>query len=199
MTSTRIRSAAVIGCGPAGTSVALALTGAGVRVLLADPDPRAVERAAGAGAGVPLTRGAPPADAVVVAAPPSTAAEVLYTAQLLGLGRAYTTVTDGGEDGGKDAVLVREEALLRGCDLNGYVPGRLLAHGQGRAAAGGGPLAGRPWILNPWPTVPPEAVAAVRELVVLCGAILLEPDPDGTGAAAPAVPQSRRCPAGTPV
>lgn len=195
MTSTRVRSAAVIGCGPAGTSVALALTGAGVRVLLADPDPRAVERAAGAGAGGPLTRGAPPADAVVVATPPSTAAEVLYTAQLLGLGRAYTTVTDGGED----AVLVREEALLRGCDLNGYVPGRLLAHGQGCAAEGGGPLAGRPWILNPWPTVPPEAVVTVRELVVLCGAILLEPDPDGADAAATAVPQSRRCPAGTPV
>ncbi|MBN3932800.1 prephenate dehydrogenase/arogenate dehydrogenase family protein [Streptomyces verrucosisporus] len=194
MPSARVRSATVIGCGPVGTSVALALAGVGVRTLVADPDAGAVRRAVRAGAGTPLTRDAPPTDVVVVATLPSAAAEVLYTAQLLGLGGAYTDVADGPGAG----MPVREEALLRGCDLNGYVPGRLLAGGPGgRAedAAGPGALAGRPWILAPWPTVPSEAVDTVRALVTLCGAVPLEPAarPGGT-TALPASPQSRRCP-----
>ncbi|MFC7110748.1 3-hydroxyacyl-CoA dehydrogenase NAD-binding domain-containing protein [Nonomuraea rubra] len=50
-----VRKVTVIGCGLIGTSVGLALRRAGVRVALADRDPRAVETAARRGAGVPLT------------------------------------------------------------------------------------------------------------------------------------------------
>ncbi|MCI0383189.1 prephenate dehydrogenase/arogenate dehydrogenase family protein [Streptomyces sp. CNQ085] len=178
MTGTRVRNTTVIGCGPAGTSVALALAGVGVRVLLADPDPEALRRAVRAGAGTPLTPNTPPADAVVIATWPSAAAQVLYTAQLLGLGSAYTDVADGPGAGAP----VHEEALLRGCDLNGYVPGRLLAEDgvrtqRGADSAGPGVLTGRPWILTPWHTTPPDAVDTVRALVTLCGALLLEPGP----------------------
>ncbi|MER5570636.1 prephenate dehydrogenase/arogenate dehydrogenase family protein [Streptomyces goshikiensis] len=166
MTSAPLRSVTVIGCGPTGTSIALALTRAGVDVALADSDPRALDRALRAGAGTLLVPGDRPADVVVVATGPSTAADVLYEAQARGLGRAYTDV-----DGTDEAMW--HEILLRGCDQFGYVPGR--PPGTARAAepdaASADRFEGRPWVLAPGPATPPEAVAAVRELVALCGAI----------------------------
>ncbi|GFH39257.1 prephenate dehydrogenase/arogenate dehydrogenase family protein [Streptomyces pacificus] len=161
-----LRSVTVIGCGLIGTSLALCLTRAGIAVLLADPDPGAVAPAVGRGAGVPLAPGAPPADLVVVATPPSAVVDVLYEAQARGLGRAYTDVAEV-------KGLIWEEAVLRGCDVRGYVPGHPMTAGgpSGPAAAEPGLFAGRPWILCPGPSVPPEAVAAVEELVTLCGAV----------------------------
>ncbi|MGW0754316.1 prephenate dehydrogenase/arogenate dehydrogenase family protein [Streptomyces sp. NPDC002587] len=166
MTSTPLRSVTVIGCGPTGTSIALALTRAGVDVALADTDPRALDRALSAGAGTLLVPGDRPADVVVVATERSTAPDVLYEAQARGLGRAYTDV-DGIDES------MWQEVLLRGCDQFGYVPGRPpgAPRTAGPATASADRFEGRPWVLAPGPATPGEAVAAVRELVALCGAI----------------------------
>ncbi|MGW1777309.1 prephenate dehydrogenase/arogenate dehydrogenase family protein [Streptomyces sp. NPDC002104] len=170
MTSTPLRSVTVIGCGPTGTSIALALTRAGVDVALDDSDPRALDRALRAGAGTLLLPGDRPADVVVVATGPDTAADVLYEAQARGLGRAYTDLHGTEEP-------MWQEILLRGCDRFAYVPGR--PPGAPRTAAHGAASAdrfeGRPWLLVPVPATPPEALAAVRELVALCGAIRHQP------------------------
>lgn len=166
MTGTRLRSATVIGCGPTGTSIALALTRAGVDVTLDDSDSWALDRALRSGAGTLLLPGGDPADVVVVATGPSTAADVLYEAQARGLGHAYTDV-----DGTDEAM--RQEILLRGCDQFAYVPGRppRVPPAVEPETVTADFFEGRPWLLAPGPATPPEAVAAVRELVALCGAI----------------------------
>ncbi|GBQ03521.1 prephenate dehydrogenase/arogenate dehydrogenase family protein [Streptomyces spongiicola] len=166
MSRPRLRSVTVIGCGLIGTSLALRLSRSGIAVSLADLDPAAVALGAGRGAGAPLAPDAPPADLVVVATPPSAVVDVLYEAQARGLGRAYTDVAAA-------KGLIWEEAVLRGCDLRGYVPGHPMAGRglSGTAAAEPGLFAGRPWILCPGPSVHPEAAAAVEELVSLCGAV----------------------------
>ncbi|WP_331739367.1 prephenate dehydrogenase/arogenate dehydrogenase family protein (plasmid) [Streptomyces sp. NBC_00637] len=158
-----LRTAVVIGCGVSGTSIALALTGAGVEVTLADQDPRAAAEAHRLGAGEVWTPTRAPADIVVVATPPSAVVDVLHTAQARGLGNVYTDVA-----GTKD--IVAAEAELRGCDLKGYVPGHPLpARGvTGRSASR---FVGRPWILCPYETTPRWALATVAELVTLCGAV----------------------------
>ncbi|MEU2282447.1 prephenate dehydrogenase/arogenate dehydrogenase family protein [Streptomyces sp. NPDC013178] len=158
-----LRTAVVIGCGVTGTSIALALTGAGVEVALVDQDPHAAAEAQRLGAGTPWTPTRPPADIVVVATPPSAVVDVLHAAQARGLGHVYTDTA-----GTKD--IVAAEAELRGCDLKGYVPGHPLpARGaRGRSAAR---FAGRPWILCPYETTPRWALATAAELVALCGAV----------------------------
>lgn len=169
MSNTPLRSVTVIGCGPTGTSIALALVRAGVDVALADNDPRALERALLAGAGSLLIPGDRPADVVVVATARSLAPDVLYEAQIRGLGRAYTDVDGTDEE-------VGQEVLLRGCDRFDYVPGRPPGpRTAGPDTASADRFAGRPWLLAPAPTTPSEAVAAVRELVALCGAIRHQP------------------------
>lgn len=173
MTGTRLRSATVIGCGVIGTSIALALTRAGVDVALADLRPEPVALAARMGAGTALARSAVPADVVVVATPAHAVVEVLYEAQARGLGRAYTDVA-----GPKGPIW--EEALLRGCDLLGWVPGHPVAGRElsgGPGAARADLLTGRPWILCPVPTTASDHLAAVEELVAQCGAVRHEMPP----------------------
>ncbi len=162
MTPAFLRTAVVIGCGVTGTSIALALTRAGVDVALADRDADAVARAQRRGAGTPWTPSRPPADVVVVATPPSTVVDVLHDAQARGLGHVSTDTA-----GTKD--IVAAEAELRGCDLKGYVPGHPLP-ARGAAGPSASRFAGRPWILCPYDTTPRWALAAVSELVALCGA-----------------------------
>ncbi|WP_407703249.1 prephenate dehydrogenase/arogenate dehydrogenase family protein, partial [Streptomyces solincola] len=159
------RTAVVIGCGTTGTSLALALTGAGVRVALADDDPRAVAEAAALGAGTAWTPALPPADLVVVAVPPAAVADVLYDAQSRGLGQVYTDTAATKE-------IVSAEAELRGCDLKGYVPGHPLAgpDGPGRAAADAARFTGRPWVLCPYDTTPAAALETVAATLDLVGA-----------------------------
>ncbi|MCX5199540.1 prephenate dehydrogenase [Streptomyces sp. NBC_00249] len=165
MSGTGADRVTVIGCGMIGTSIGLALTGAGVAVSLEDRDPRAVAQARLMGAGAPLTPRTPPADLVVVATPPSTVVDTLFAAQARGLGHAYTDVASA-----KGRIWA--EAELRGCDLRGYVPGHPMAGRElsGPAAAQADLFAGRPWILCPYPTVEPRALEAADALVTLCGA-----------------------------
>ena len=173
----------IIGTGLIGTSVGLALRERGVRVWLADGDPRAAGLAASLGAGELLPAGSPapapgsggvpafapppggPADLAVLAVPPDAVAPVLATAQAAGLAACYTDVA---------SVKARPLAAARalGCDLACYVPGHPLAGRErsGPAAARADLFLGRPWALCPAAETTPDAVACVICLVTACGA-----------------------------
>jgi prephenate dehydrogenase len=167
--TTTLRTAVVIGCGTTGTSVALALTLAGVQVALVDEDPPALHEAVALGAGTAWTPGLPPADLVVVATAPSAVADVLHGAQSRGLGHVYTDTA-----GTKDIVCA--EAELRGCDLKGYVPGHPLAgpDGSGQEGAAADRFTGRPWAVCPYETTPEWALETVDALIEACGAYRID-------------------------
>jgi prephenate dehydrogenase len=160
-----VRRVLVMGTGVIGTSAALALRRAGVRVALADRDPAPVARAERRGAGVALRPGDPPADVVVIATPPSAVVGVLREAQARGLGAVYTDVAS-------TKARIFAAAELTGCDLETYVPGHPIAGSElsGPEAARPDLFAGRPWVLCPYSATPPGAVRTVAELVALCGA-----------------------------
>ncbi|UBU18073.1 prephenate dehydrogenase [Nonomuraea gerenzanensis] len=178
-----MRKVTVIGCGLIGTSVGLALRRAGVRVALADRDPRAVATAVSRGAGVPLPAGAAsdggvtqeagvgvpwgsgPADVVVIATPPSAVVPMLRWAQARGLGVLYTDVASV-----KARLLAEAEAA--GCDLGSFVPGHPMAgrESSGPGAASADLFEGRPWAVCHHPALSPHAVRAVTTLVSACGA-----------------------------
>ncbi|UWS70044.1 prephenate dehydrogenase/arogenate dehydrogenase family protein [Streptomyces noursei] len=86
-----MHTAAVVGTGLIGTSIALALSARGVTTHLLDRDPDRVRIAVARGAGTP---GPPsePVDIAVIAVPPSRTARALAEHQRAGLARVYTDV-----------------------------------------------------------------------------------------------------------
>ena len=182
-------SAVVIGTGLIGTSIALALCERGVTVWLADHDPAAARLAADIGAGKvlpeplpgaaepgrapagtaaapargPLGQDTPWADLAVLAVPPAAVAASLAAAQARRLARWYTDVASVKE-------LPLRQASELGCDLVSFVPGHPLSGRErsGPAAARADLFLGRPWVICPGPQNPPEAVAAVLDLVRCC-------------------------------
>ncbi|WP_327233346.1 prephenate dehydrogenase [Streptomyces sp. NBC_01317] len=159
-----IRSAAVVGTGLIGTSIALALQDQGITPYLIDANPEAARTAAGLGAGV-VGRPRVPVDLAVIAVPPQRVAASLRKHQSGRLAHDFTDVS---------SVKVRpqEEAAELGCDLVRFVGGHPMA-GRERS----GPLAaqvdlfrGRPWVLTPTETTGDRAVGRTRALAELCGA-----------------------------
>ncbi|MBS2964682.1 prephenate dehydrogenase [Actinocrinis puniceicyclus] len=160
-----MRTAAVIGTGLIGTSVALALTRRGVAVYLSDRDESVLRTAASLGAGQvgdPVV----PVDLAVVAVPPAYVATVLEEAQRRGLATTYTDVAS--VKAGPQAA-----AAAHGVDQKTYIGGHPLA---GREVAG--PLAGRadlfdgrPWVLTPTADTGRDALNRALELISLCGAV----------------------------
>ncbi|MYT29131.1 MULTISPECIES: prephenate dehydrogenase [unclassified Streptomyces] len=164
-------TAAVVGTGLIGTSIALALSARGVTTHLIDRDPDAVRLAAARGAGTPKPPPAP-VDIAVIAVPPSHTARTLADHQKAGLARVYTDVASV-------KALPHAECLALGCDTTTLVGGHPLA-GRERS----GPLAARAdlfqdhhWVLTPTPETGESALNRALELVSLCGAVpvLLEP------------------------
>ena len=160
----------IVGTGMIGTSVALALREHDVEVLLADRDPAAVAMAADIGAGRPWND-AEAVDLAVVAVPPDHVAATVADVQRRGVARVCTDVA---------SVKVRPlvSAEERGCDLGAYVPGHPLAGREtsGPAAARADLFLGRPWAICPTAKTGPDAVAAVRALIEMCGANVVEVD-----------------------
>ncbi|MFC0863874.1 prephenate dehydrogenase [Sphaerimonospora cavernae] len=165
MDSPPIRRVSILGCGLIGTSIALALRGTGIHVALSDRDSQAVATARRMGAGVALTPGAPAADVVVVATPPSTVVGVLRDAQDRGLGAVYTDVAS-------TKARIVAEAERAGCDLTTYVPGHPMAGAEfsGPGAARPDLFVGRQWMLSPHRGTPLGSVRTVAEMVAACGA-----------------------------
>ena len=160
-----MRTAAVIGTGLIGTSVALALARRGVQVYLDDRDEANLKTAASLGAG----ESALPAEAVdllVVAVPPGYVASTLADAQRRGLARAYTDVASVKAG-------PQRQAVGQGIDPASYIGGHPLA-GRERS----GPLMaradlfeGRPWVLTPTADTSRDALNRALELISLCGAV----------------------------
>jgi prephenate dehydrogenase len=160
-----MRTAAVIGTGLVGTSVALALTQRGVTVYLADNDDSAVRTAASLGAGT-LEEPTVPVDLAVIAVPPARVGTVLASRQQRDFALGYTDVA---------SVKARpaHDITTAGGDPVSYVGGHPLA-GRERS----GPLAarpdlfqGRPWVLTPSSETSRETLNRALEMVSLCGAV----------------------------
>ncbi|MFF3322804.1 prephenate dehydrogenase [Streptomyces sp. NPDC002889] len=159
-----MRSAAVVGTGLIGTSIALALRGRGVTTYLIDTNPEAARMAADLGAGI-AGRPREPVDLAIIAVPPQYVAAALKEHQLQELAHDFT-----------DAASVKEspqrEAAAAGCDLTRFVGGHPMG---GREQSG--PLAarddlfqGRPWVLTPSPQTRAQTVERAEKLAELCGA-----------------------------
>ncbi|MET7335679.1 prephenate dehydrogenase [Nonomuraea sp. NPDC005650] len=160
-----MRTAAVVGTGLIGTSVALALSRRGVAVHLSDADERAARTAASLGAGT-LSPPDGPVDVAVLAVPPASTARELARWQREGLARAYTDVA---------SVKTRpqREITRAGGDLTRYVGGHPMSGGERS-----GPLAGRVdlferryWILTPSADTEQDVLNTALELVSLCGGV----------------------------
>ncbi|MDI3388846.1 prephenate dehydrogenase [Streptomyces sp. B-S-A8] len=167
-----MRTAAVIGTGLIGTSVALALSSRGVTVHLADHDPEQARTAAALGAG---TDSAPEGqvDLAVVAVPPAHVASTL--AELMGRGAARGYIDVASVKGGP-----RRELEELGLDLTAYI-GTHPMSGRERS----GPLAatadlfeGRPWVLTPTRDSDLEVLNLALELISLCRAVPVVMDAD---------------------
>ena len=160
-----MHTAAVVGTGLIGTSIALALTGRGVTTHLIDRDPESVRLAAARGAGTPRPPTAP-VDIAVIAVPPSDTARSIAEHQKAELARAYTDVASV-------KALPHAQCLALGCDTTALVGGHPLA-GRERS----GPLAARAdlfqdrhWVLTPTPETSETTLNRALELVSLCGAV----------------------------
>ncbi|WP_370619715.1 prephenate dehydrogenase [Mumia sp. Pv 4-285] len=158
----------VIGCGLVGTSIALALTRAGVAVHLRDVLPQNARTAEMLGAG---TLAEPETVAlVVVAVPPDYVAEVVADA----LGEwADAVVTD--------VASVKHPPLQSLADadtpgLERYVGSHPMAGSErsGPTAASETLFEGRAWAVTPHAAAAPDAVELVRELGRTTGATVVE-------------------------
>ncbi|WP_049574458.1 prephenate dehydrogenase [Streptomyces sp. SBT349] len=167
-----MRSALVLGTGLIGTSIALALSGRGVRVHLADRDPDQPRTAAALGAGTEEPPGGP-VDLVVAAVPPADAAGTLVALQRRGAARGYIDVASvkGGPRRGLTAL---------GGDLTSYLGTHPMAGSErsGPLAATADLFEGRPWVLTPTPETDTEVLNLVLELVSLCRAVPVVMDAD---------------------
>jgi prephenate dehydrogenase len=160
-----MRTAAIIGTGLIGTSVALALTRRGVHVYLDDKDEAHLKTAASLGAG---ENGHPaePVDLAVIAVPPGHVAATLLEAQHHGLARAYTDVASVKAG-------PQREAAAQGVDQGSYLGGHPLAglERSGPLMARADLFEGRPWVLTPSAQTSRDALNRALELISLCGAV----------------------------
>jgi prephenate dehydrogenase len=154
----------VVGTGLLGTSIGLALTSLGTRVILADPSPTALTLAESLGAGR-IDPGDVAAHLTVVAAPPDVTASVI-SGELAADPRA--TVTDVASVKGH----VLRSVAGTGADLSRYVGGHPMAGRErsGPLAARGDLFLGRPWMICPGDASDPARVADVRLLAQALGA-----------------------------
>lgn len=156
----------VVGAGLLGTSVALACRRAGWDVVLSDTAPQHVRTASGLGAGRARTDADEPT-LVVVAVPPAHLADSIQAA----LTRTGAVVTDVGSV--KSGPFDQVRARVTPGDLERYVGSHPMAGSErsGPLAASSALFDGRPWAITPHATSSPAAVAAVEQLVQVCGGV----------------------------
>jgi prephenate dehydrogenase len=163
-TARGVETVHIVGTGLIGTSIGLALSGAGVDVTLEDPTPGTAKTAAERGAGR-VSALPPDVDMVLLAMPPSHVAGALVAAERLTINSTLMDVASV-----KSEVL--REAELLGADMARFVPSHPVA-GRER----GGPenaradlFQGRAWALTPGVKVPADRVRSAEAVVAMCGA-----------------------------
>jgi len=170
------RAAAIIGLGLIGGSLALRFRGAGVWVTGIDVDTRVLTAARARNAADQTSEALAAvanADLVVIATPLERIVETaVAVAPHL---RSGAVLTDTGSVKAPIVAAI-ENALPAGVR---FVGGHPIAgsEGQGFAAADPGLLDGRPYVLTPTSRTHPEAVTAMRDLIVRLGMrpVLLDP------------------------
>ena len=163
----------VVGTGLLGTSLALALSAAGVEVQLSDTSPTSLALARDMGAGCPRRPGDAEPRLVVVATPPDVAADVVLHALAA---HPHAVVTDVASV--KDQVVARVRRH-GGAAAGRYVGSHPMAGRErsGAAAADSDLFAGRPWV------VVADGSSARAELVVRDLAVDVGATPVPMGAA----------------
>jgi prephenate dehydrogenase len=154
----------IVGTGLIGTSAGLALSAAGVDVLLDDPDPAAVSLACDLGAGHAWHPGAE-VDVVLLAAPPSAIPGLVLQLQDRHPAAVFTDVASV-----KSTVV--DQVRATGGVAARFVGGHPVAGREVSGAAGAQAdlFEGRPWVLTP-ETADAAAVDRVETVVRLTGAV----------------------------
>lgn len=177
----------VIGTGLLGTSLALALTAAGVEVQLSDTSPTSLALARDMGAGTVRTEQSAKPALVVVATPPDVTAAVVLGALAAHPGAVVTDVASV-----KDRIAA--EVRARGGEAVARYVGSHPMAGRERSGAGAADsdlFVGRPWVVVA-DGATPEAELVVRNLAVDVGATpvrMTAAEQDGSVAAVSHVPQ----------
>jgi prephenate dehydrogenase len=156
----------IVGTGLIGTSIALAMQGAGHEVLLHDRSGEHLDVAVKLGAGRRVAPDDQP-DLVVVAVPPGNVRSVIDQ-----LGRQYVNATFTDVSSVKTQPVADIETIdaVRGRFVGGHpMAGRETS---GPLGARADLFTDRPWILTPTPDVHPDRVALVRQLAEGCGAVV---------------------------
>ena len=153
----------VLGAGLIGTSLGLAARAAGADVVLRDPDRARLELAVSLGAG--RVSADATADIAVVAAPPAAVGALVVETLQKRIGRAVTHVS---------SVQLRPqlEVEASGVDIGPFLGGHPVAGKErsGPAYADVDLFRDRPWVLCPTVETEGDALAAVHDLVLACGA-----------------------------
>ena len=162
----------IVGSGLIGTSIGLALTQAGIKVLLVDSSPAVQDLAVDFGAGEKFQDGQSPA-LVVVCVPPDVTASVIQ--QQLEL-HPDATVTDVASV--KATILEKLETTS--ADLSRYVGSHPMAgREQAGALAGRSDIfTGRPWVITPNKLSAKASIDLVEALALDLGATLMHLNPN---------------------
>lgn len=161
----------IVGSGLIGTSIGLALTALGVRVLLADSSPQVLKLAVDFGAGEKFEHEAKP-KLVVICVPPDVTASVV-AAELSNHPEAL--VTDVASVKGT----ILSELEVSSVDLARYVGSHPMAgREQAGALAGRSDIfIGRPWVISANKSSSKRAIDAVEALALDLGASLIHLSP----------------------
>jgi prephenate dehydrogenase len=167
----------VVGAGLIGGSIGLALSAAGVEVLLRDADPEQVRLAGALGGGRPWEAGET-VDHAVLAVPPHAVAGALLQVQEAG------TATTTSDVASVKCTPVAEAAAL-GCDLRSFCPAHPVAGRErgGAAAARVDLFRDRTWVLCPTAGTGAAARAAAEAVARTCGAVPVRTSPEQHDAA----------------
>ncbi|HMA46807.1 MAG TPA: prephenate dehydrogenase [Frankiaceae bacterium] len=161
----------MVGTGLIGASVGLALTAAGVDVVLRDRDPEQQKLAEAMGAGRPWSR--EPVEHAVLAVPPHAVAAELRALQQA---RLAATVSDVASVKTRPVV----EAVQAGCDLTSWCPAHPVAGRERGGAVSARPdlFRDRTWVLCPLPHTSPAAEEAALALALACGGVPVRTTPE---------------------
>lgn len=162
----------IVGSGLIGTSIGLALSGIGVRVLLSDSSPQVLKLSVDFGAGEKFEPGTDP-KLIVVCVPPDVAASVIASELLMHPDAVVTDVASV-----KATVL--SELETSSADLARYVGSHPMAgREQAGALAGRSDIfIGRPWVISPNKSSSKESIDSVEALALDLGASLVHLSPE---------------------
>jgi prephenate dehydrogenase len=160
----RLGTVGIVGAGLIGASIGMALTSAGVDVLLRDSDPEQARLAAARRAGRVWHEGEQVSHALI-AVPPHAVAAVLRDLQ-------KSDAADTISDVASVKAQVVAEAIALGCDLTTFCPAHPIAGREraGAVSAQGDLFRDRTWALCPVAETDPKAIAAATAVAHFCGA-----------------------------